>query len=133
MQGGPWVERLKDCKTTKWCKSRRYMPAVHYNVPNPATLRSMPIETQRLSPHGGFQCHDLLGLSSMQAYAVCRTAGGIASAYATGHEGVTFCVENSSGCAPNPTASGNTNKLVLLYFLLTSCELQAAGACICKM
>lgn len=94
----------------------------------------MPIKTQRLSPHGGLQCHDLLGLSSMQAYTVCRTAGGIASAYATGYGDVTFCVEDSSGCAPNPPASGNTDKLVLIYFLLTSCELQAARACTnCKM
>lgn len=59
----------------------------------------------------------------MQAYAVCRTAGDIGSAYATAHEELTCCMENSSGCARDPSTSGNTE---LLKFLLTRCELEAA-------
>lgn len=65
----------------------------------------------------------------MQAYAVCRTAVGIRSAYATSHEGVTYCGENSSGCAPDPSLSGSTDAEVLLKLLLTRCELEAAHDC----
>lgn len=84
------------------------MSTMHCSVPIPLKLRSVPIETQRLSAHGNLQCHDPRGSSAVQAYAVCRTAGGIGSAYATGHEDVTCCMENDSGCAPDPFFSGNT-------------------------
>lgn len=65
----------------------------------------------------------------MRAYAVSRTAGGIGSAYATGHEDVTIYVVNSSGCAPDASPSGNTETQVPLRSLLTRCELEAARDC----
>lgn len=72
--------------------------------PNPAMLRSLPIETQRLSPHGSFQCHEPRGSSVMQAFAVCRATGNIGPAYVTGREEMIGCVENNSGCRPDPSA-----------------------------
>ena len=51
------------------------------------------------------------------------------SAYATSHEGVTYCGENSSGCAPDPSLSGSTDAEVLLKLLLIRCELEAAHDC----
>ena len=70
----------------------------------------------------------------MQVYAICRTAVGIRSAYATGHEDVTYCGENSSGCAPDLSLSGSTDAEVLLKLLLTRCELEAAYDCpSCKL
>ena len=98
----------------------------------PRKLRSLPIETQRLSAHGSLQCHDPRGSSAMQAYAVCRTAVGIRSAYATDHEDMTCCMEDSSGCAPNHSPSGNTETRVLLRFPLTKCEMEAARDCVCR-
>lgn len=85
----------------------------------------MPIETQRLSPHGGLQCHDLLGLLSMQAYAVCRTAGGIASAYATGHEDVTFCRGEQQWLRTKPSHKWQYREISTAVFPTN--QLRAAG------
>ena len=134
MQVGPkgGVRRRNDCEIVDWYRSRRYMSTMRCSVPKPVNLRSMPIKSQRLNPHGSLQCHEPRGSSTMQVYAVCRTAGGIGSAYATGHEDMTCCMENSSGCAPDASPSGNTDTQVLPKFLLTRCELEAARDCVCR-
>ena len=97
---------------------------MHRNVPsepNLLQLRSTLAESQRLSPHGSLQCHDPRGSLNTQAYTVCRTAGGIGSAYATGNVAHITAVAVLRTLLP---AAIQKHK-VLLRSMLTRCELEA--------